>query len=124
MAIAAVLLLAVVVRSVLRDEAAVDPMRGGVDVGPIVLNAPPESLTDPDSTRFIWARLPAANAYELELLDDSGNLIWTQTLSDTSAMLPDSVRLVSGRTYVWRVVGVTESGRVASTLRQLRVLPR
>jgi hypothetical protein len=123
MAIAAVLLLAVVVRSVLRDEAAVDPMRG-VDAGPIALHAPPESVTDLDSTRFVWATLPAANTYELELLDDAGNLIWTQTLSDTSAVLPDSVRLVSGRSYGWRVVAVTESGRVASALRQLRVLPR
>jgi len=124
LAIAATLVLAIMGRSELRDEPAVDRIRGDATAGPIPLFAPPETLPDPDSTRFVWARLAAANSYELELLDDAGNILWTKTLQDTSAVLPDSVRLVRGRSYQWRVVALTEAGTVASALRPLRVLPR
>jgi hypothetical protein len=122
LAIAATLAIAFVGREVLRDESAVDPMRGN-GTGPIVLHAPPEAVADTDNARFTWARVAAANSYELELLDNAGDVLWSQALSDTSAVLPPSVRLVPGQSYGWRVVAITESGRIASQLRTLRIIP-
>jgi hypothetical protein len=61
--------------------------------------------------RFSWSSLrsssdpalPAVSVYRFSLLDQQGVTIWSSDVRDTTIVLPPSVVLVPGKTYLWRV---------------------
>ena len=122
LAIAATLVLAVLGRFAFRNNPPTDVLRG--DPTALVLWAPPANVTTTDSLRFAWSPVLDARQYQVEVLDDSGLITWTQTIPDTSIALPGNVSLAPGRTYRWRVVAKRESGEIASASRTLRIQPR
>jgi len=66
---------------------------------------------------LIWSAVPRAGRYRVMLMDDGGTLLWRIETSDTTAAIPDSVRLRTGAQYFWKVEAETGFGRwVASDL--------
>lgn len=54
-----------------------------------------------------WRALSGADRYRVTLFDDAGRVLYEVQVGDTVVPLPDSVRLVAGRTYLWKVEGRT-----------------
>jgi hypothetical protein len=72
--------------------------------------------------RFVWSGVPRATQYHLRLYDAEGAVLWTLETSDTVVALPDSVKLVPGVTYFWKVEAQTDWQRwAASELVEFRV---
>ncbi len=66
---------------------------------------------------LVWTAVPRAARYRVVLMDSAGTVVWRWEATDTSAALPDSVRLRSGSPYFWKVEAETGFDRwVASDL--------
>jgi len=52
---------------------------------------------------LVWTGVPGADRYRVKLIDATGSAFWQQETSDTSVAVPDSVRLLRGALYFWRV---------------------
>ncbi len=91
-----------------RDE----PVRGGGAVFSLTEPAPGGTLGK--GGRLIWRPAPGAQSYRLELVDEGGAAVFATATPDTSATLPDSVRLVSSRGYRVRLVALLRDGTEAT----------
>jgi hypothetical protein len=85
-----------------------DPTRGNHDR--IELVTPRGSVSGNRPPAFIWRSMPEAIGYSFELLDDRPVRTFHLMLPDTALVLPDSVALIAGRVYTWRVRPVLPSG--------------
>jgi hypothetical protein len=56
-----------------------------------------------DATTLLWTAVAGADRYRVTLSDALGGVLYETQLADTVAALPDSIALVSGRSYVWMV---------------------
>lgn len=86
----------------------------------------PESSAEvaPESLRFVWRSAGPAASYTFTLQEDDGRMVWTSTTTDTSAAVPDSVKLTPGRTWFWLVDALLPDGRSASTgVQRVRTRP-
>jgi hypothetical protein len=62
-------------------------------------------------TAFRWSPLATARAHRLQLLDGSGELLWTSLdVTGTSLAWPSAVAAKPG-TYYWQVIAVAPNGR-------------
>jgi hypothetical protein len=52
---------------------------------------------------LVWAKVAGADGYRVTLFDAGGRVAYEARATDTSTALPDSVVLVAGRPYLWRV---------------------
>jgi hypothetical protein len=122
LALAASVILAVAIGLMRRDggPSADDISRSGDEA--VTLLAPAAELAAGDPVLFVWRPVAGATRYELELVDDAGNVAFSTTTADTTATLPAARRLVPGAEYRWavRVVDPLGSQR-ASAMRALRV---
>ena len=50
-----------------------------------------------------WTAVAGADRYRVTLSDASGRVVYERQVGDTVVALPDSIRLVAGRSYVWLV---------------------
>ena len=50
-----------------------------------------------------WSAVPGADRYRVTLFDAGGRVVYGAQLADTAATLPDSVKLVAGKSYLWSV---------------------
>jgi len=66
-----------------------------VPVGPIGAVANVHSLT--------WTRVIGSDRYRVTLFDARGGVLYEREVNDTTAALPDSVRLIPGQPYLWKV---------------------
>jgi anti-sigma factor RsiW len=74
--------------------------------------------------RFVWGAAASGAAYRLSVSGESGTPVWSASTADTSAALPDSVRLAQAARYYWVVDAITTDGRTVSTgLREFGVRP-
>jgi hypothetical protein len=98
-----------------------EPLRGGGS--PIMLYDPAEGARLSGPPAFAWRAVPDALEYRLELLSDSGRVVFSSTVRDT--ILGGPPTLAPGR-YLWRVIARLGSGEaVQSSTRHLTVdLPR
>jgi anti-sigma factor RsiW len=71
------------------------------------------SVVSRDELRFTWADHGTAS-YRISLTREDGGLAWTQTVADTSVVLPPEVELPPGRTLFWYVDAIG-TGIVART---------
>jgi hypothetical protein len=90
------------------------PLRGAPDPLGLAAVAPVGEVPG-TGLRFVWASLPGAISYKLEVTDALGSNVWTASPADTSADLPRSVILQTGRNYFWRVDAVAANGTERST---------
>jgi len=94
---------------------------------PAVTNAiAPVTLTPKgavsDAGQFVWSRVPTAERYRLRLHRADGSVFWSAETTDSSLVLPDTIRLVPRETYYWRVEAQTEWRRwVVSDMTQFRI---
>jgi len=63
------------------------------------------------AARLRWAPVPGADRYRVTLFATDGRALFETQLDDTVATLPDSVVLIPGRTYLWRVEARTSWDR-------------
>jgi hypothetical protein len=56
-----------------------------------------------DASVLAWSRVDGAGSYRATLLDASGTVLFEIQQDDTTAVIPDSVRLVPRQTYSWKV---------------------
>ena len=102
----------------LRESTAVD---GAVRRLVIVVTPAEGATVTPAGVRYVWHSVAPNASYRLTLTDEASSFRWTQDTPDTALALPDSVKLVPGRSYAWWVDALTADGRVASTgIRQFR----
>jgi hypothetical protein len=73
---------------------------GGGDTGPIPL-APIGAVAA--AQQLAWTSMAGADRYRVTLFDAHGDVLYETQVSDTTAALPDSVRLVAERPYLWKV---------------------
>jgi hypothetical protein len=52
---------------------------------------------------LVWTRVPGADGYRVTLFDAAGRVAYETRATDTAAALPDSLVLVAGRPYLWKV---------------------
>lgn len=62
-----------------------------------------------------WASVAEADRYRVTLFDLGGAVLYETLLADTVASLPDSVLIVPGRAYVWKVEARTGWDRWATS---------
>ena len=97
LAAAAVLLL--LLRSPVSDN--LGGHRGGAGATPPVPVTPIGPVAA--ARALVWTRVPGADAYRVTLFDAGGRVAYETRATDTAAALPDSLTLVSGRPYLWKV---------------------
>ena len=88
--------------------------RGGVGSGP---HAPvPVSPVGPVAAVhvLVWTMVADADAYRVTLFDAEGRVAYEARATDTTAALPDSIVLVAGRPYLWKVEARTGFDRWAT----------
>lgn len=77
--------------------------------------APVGAVARADALR--WTMVPGADRYRVTLYDARGAVLYETQVGDTTATLPDSVSVVPGRSYLWKVEARTGWDRwSASTL--------
>ncbi len=52
---------------------------------------------------FHWTPVATTSVYNFSLMDESGVAVWNWDVRDTVVILPASVVLLPGKTYLWRV---------------------
>ena len=50
-----------------------------------------------------WTSIPGADRYRVTVSDAGGRVLYETQVGDTAVTLPDSIKFVSGRSYVWIV---------------------
>ncbi len=90
-------------------------------VAPVVVA--PRGVTS-SAARLVWTAVPHADRYRLTLFDGKGSVVWETQTPTTSALLPDSIRLLPGALYLWKVEAQTGWNRwVASDLVEFSLGP-
>ena len=96
----------------MRDSTQVD----GAGRRAIAVVTPAEGdIVTPGAIRFAWRPFAPNATYLLKVADDTSSVRWIFDTADTTVALPDSVRLMPGRSYTWWVDALTADGRAAST---------
>ena len=65
-------------------------------------------------TALAWRAIGGEPAYRVTITEATGQLVWTNTTTDTSVTLPPTL-LSPHRTYFWYVDALRADGRAAST---------
>jgi len=72
-----------------------------------------------------WLGVPGADRYRVTVFDAPGQVRYETQLAGTVALLPDTVVLVAGRPYLWKVEARTGWDRwSASELVEFSLAPR
>jgi len=99
-----------------------------VDREPGVVTAPAPVPATPTGdvstlTELTWTRVPGADAYQPTVFDSAGTVLWTTVVSDTTAVVPASLRRATARDYYWTVRARTGWDRwVTSSLTRFRIV--
>ncbi len=76
---------------------------GAEDAGRVNLLAPSDAGTLPvASADFVW-RSEGDASYRITIADSTGATVWTALTTDTTAMIPPTIRLRPGNHYYWYV---------------------
>ena len=80
-----------------------DQVRGGQEPSDSILISPKaDEKIDASNLEFRWKPRGDASLYEIEVVSDSGDVIWQQRSNASSLKLPAHIRLEKGKTYyVW-----------------------
>lgn len=101
LAAAAVLLL--LLRSPAADDGAAGGHRGG-DGSDALAPVPVAPVGSVAAARaLVWTSVAGADGYRVTLFDAQGHVAYEARATDTTATLPDSIVVVAGRPYLWKV---------------------
>lgn len=101
-AAAAAIILLVAMPDRAPDEAATPAHRDAPTTTAVPIHISPQGIVL-TADAFIWHRSERADRYRMTLFDVSGSVMWRTETADTTAVLPDTVGLTMGATYLWRV---------------------
>jgi len=73
-----------------------------------------DAQLDARGAMFVWRSVAVAATYRLTLQDSTGSTVWASSTEDTSAVLPDSLRLAPGA-YYWSVAARLPNASSAKT---------
>lgn len=106
-----------------RDASLTQVLRGAES--PVTLVAPLGEVSGDQKTRFVWRPVGQAERYTLVVVDTAGTELFARETRDTALALPDSVRLVPGRSYLWWVQARrTDQSTVTAVTQRVLVTPR
>jgi len=57
-------------------------------------------------SRFRWQKMSTATAYHFYLYEVNRTTVWSALVKDTSLVIPASVEVPRGQTYLWRVEAI------------------
>jgi hypothetical protein len=104
-----------------RDVAQVDTTHRDPTAAPAPVPATPMGVVA-DARVLQWTAVAGADRYRVTLFDAAGRVRYETQLADTTAALPDSVVLVPGQPYLWKVEARTGWERwTASDLVEFRI---
>jgi putative zinc finger protein len=92
-------------------------LRGPVTDVPATASAvqivhPREGATlDAEDARFTWRETAPGASYRLTLTDETGDVVWSVSIADTTAYLPSDSSLSREQTYFWYVDALMPDGR-------------
>ncbi len=76
------------------------------------------------SIAFRWRSPSAEASYRITVTNEIGDLLWSETTSDTTIVPPRDVVLQAGRVYFWYVDALLPNGESATSgVRRLKVVP-
>ena len=79
------------------------------------------TIITPEDLHFVWSSITGAS-YQLTITDAEGSTIWRESTSDTTATLPERVKIVAPGTYYWSVDALGADGASTTTgIHELRV---
>ena len=98
-------------------------MRNSAASSPFVLLSPSENDTHPlDALDFVWRRVPGAVYYDIHIVTEEGNVVWSGKAEGTSTRLPAGHGLQTGQKYfVWVRAHLSGGGTVKSPAVPFRV---
>ena len=71
---------------------------------PMLKLFPPDGATMSEPhLEFHWSSVARSAVYKFSLMDRNGVSVWNWDVRDTSLLLPSTVVLLPGKTYLWRV---------------------
>jgi hypothetical protein len=119
---AAAMIVVLVVPSVRRiDNQSKSSIRSGTALTPIdqpptisTISPADDATLEERRAAFVWRSVGANATYRFTLQDSTGASVWSATAEDTSAVLPDSVRLAPGQ-YYWSVAARLPDAHSAKT---------
>jgi hypothetical protein len=102
------------------------------DRAPVHRGAPPPPATAPVPRSPVgavaavndlrWSPVAGADRYRITVFDASGSVVYATEASDTLVAFPDSIALIPGASYLWKVAARTGFDRwAASELAEFRV---
>jgi len=101
-----------------------DDVERGAPGSLVVHGASDLTVRQTDSVALAWRPVPGASRYLVEVLDDAGRPVVTQTSSDTVQVLRGLGALTPGREYRWWVrTDDAGAGQARSALGRLRITP-
>jgi hypothetical protein len=106
-----------------RDVPAGSVLRGSES--PVTLVAPIGEVRSERATRFLWRAVGHAERYQIVVVDTTGTEMYAGETRDTAVTLPDSVRLLPGRAYLWWVQArLSDQSTVTAVTQRLVVSPK
>lgn len=82
----------------------------------IVTSAPENGqIVDPASLIFAWQVAAPEALYRITLSDATGEVLWSEVISDTAIALPSAIGLQARTGYFWYVDALLPDGRSATT---------
>jgi len=103
---------------------------GALDVtrsveSPVTLVAPVGEVGEGRASKFVWRPVRSADRYLVVVVDTAGAELFAGETRDTAIALPDSVRLMPGRAYLWWVQArLADQSTVTAVTQRLMVRPR
>lgn len=105
------------------NASSVATMRGAES--PITLVGPVGRVARERAARFAWHPVGKADRYTVVVVDTTGTEIFATETHDSTLALPDSVKLVAGREYLWWVQArLTDQSTVTAVTQRFLVAPR
>jgi len=85
----------------------------------------PDGNISRSNIRFSWKRIPTVVDYRAKVFTPDGTVVWSARTSDTSIVVPATVKLLNGQDYVWTIEADLENGEIESSgLHSFRVTDR
>ena len=97
------------------ENVADSPHRGGETAQTVSPTPRAPRGTVASTQRMMWAGVPGSDRYRVTVFDAQGDVLYENQLSDTVATVPDTVRFIPGRLYLWKVEARTGWDRWVSS---------
>jgi hypothetical protein len=102
-------------KPVINDSGAAVQLRGNEDKQAPFIYPVAGQKVGTDHLVFRWTPSEQAESYEIELLTETGTLLWNSRVSSANAALPSSIRFLAGRTYYIKLSIHQKDGAIQHT---------